>query len=135
MLSVILSSSFVSSPHFSLTAFFINNLLLLYFAVVLHSPTTISRYLLTQSSHRILGLHLRLFPFAFCASALSVNWSSPIVVAKTEMKRSTAARHPDGVDTALSYDLGFFLIPYICSKPDMFVLSVVLDVATYRALL
>ena len=43
--------------HFSLTTFSINRpKLLLYFSVVLHSLPTLSRSLLTQSSHRILGL-------------------------------------------------------------------------------
>ena len=39
-----------------LTTFSVNSLQLLYFAVVLHSPPTLSTSLLTQSSHRILGL-------------------------------------------------------------------------------
>ena len=48
MVTVIFSSSFLSSRHFSLTKFSINSLqLLLSFAVVLHSPPTLSRSLLT----------------------------------------------------------------------------------------
>ena len=77
LVTVILSSSFLSSAHFSLTAFLINNLqLLLSFAVVLHSPPTLSRSLITQSvtfsvflaSFHFLGIwslsifHLPFFP-------------------------------------------------------------------------
>ena len=54
--------SSVFFPHFSLTAFSINSLQLLLFAVVLHSPPTLSRSLLTQSSHRILGLPRLFWP-------------------------------------------------------------------------
>ena len=44
-------------PHFSLTTFStISVQLFLYFAIVLHSPPTLPRSLITQSSHRILGL-------------------------------------------------------------------------------
>ena len=44
-------------PDFALTTFSINGLqLLLFFAFVLHSSPTLSRPLLTRSSHRILGL-------------------------------------------------------------------------------
>ena len=69
-----------SSPHFSLTTFSINSLqLLLSFAVVLHSPPTLSRCLSTQSSHYILGLPRLLFPTTSWASALFVNFSSPHV--------------------------------------------------------
>ena len=63
-------------PHFPLTAFSIIRLqLLLSLAVVLHSPPTPSRALLTQSSHRILGhlislpvFHLPLFPHHMTAT-------------------------------------------------------------------
>ena len=51
-------------PHFFLTTFFINSpQLLLSFAVVLHSSSTLSRHLLTQSSHHNLGFPRLLFPF------------------------------------------------------------------------
>ena len=63
MVTAILPSSFLSSPHFSLTAFSINSLqLLLSFAVVLQSPPPLSRSLLAQSSHRIICLPRLLFP-------------------------------------------------------------------------
>ena len=46
VVTVICSSSFLSSRYFSLTAFSINGLqLLISFAVVLHSPPTLPRYL------------------------------------------------------------------------------------------
>ena len=55
----------------SLRSFYINSLQLrLPFAVVPHSPPTLSRSLLTQSSHRILCLPQLLFPSAFWASDL-----------------------------------------------------------------
>ena len=55
MVTVVFSSSFLSSPHFSLTVFSINCLqLLLSVAGVLHSLPSLSRSLLTQSSHRVL---------------------------------------------------------------------------------
>ena len=61
--TVIFSSSFLSSPHFSLSVLSINSLqLLLSLTFVLHSPPTLSRSLLTQSSHRILGLPRLLSP-------------------------------------------------------------------------
>ena len=67
----------VFSPHFSLTAFSINCLhLLLSFAVALHSPPTLSRSLLTQSFHRILGLTRLPFPSTFYASELFVIFSN-----------------------------------------------------------
>ena len=48
LVTVIFSSSFLSSRHFSLTKFSINSLqLLLSFAVVLHSPPSLSRSPLT----------------------------------------------------------------------------------------
>ena len=50
MVTVIFSSSFLSSPYLSLTIASINSLQLLSFAAVLHSPPTLSRSLLTQSS-------------------------------------------------------------------------------------
>ena len=62
------SSSFVSSPF--LTTFSINSLQLLSFAVVLHSPPTLSRSILTQSSHRILSIYRLLF--------LSTCWAADI---------------------------------------------------------
>ena len=74
--TVILCSSFLSSPHFSLTAFSVNSLQLLS-AVVLHSPPTLSRSLLTQSFHPILGLPHLLVPSTIWASAQVANVSSP----------------------------------------------------------
>ena len=66
-----LFSSFLASSHFSITVFSITSLQLLpSFAFVLHSPPTLSRSLLTQSSHRILGVTRLLFPAIFCASVL-----------------------------------------------------------------
>ena len=56
MVAVNFSLSFLSSSHFSLPTFSITSLQLLSFAVVLHSPPTLSRSLLTQSSHRIFSL-------------------------------------------------------------------------------
>ena len=50
------------SPHLSLTMFSTNSLQILYFAVIRQSHPSLSRYLLTQSSHRILGLRRLLFP-------------------------------------------------------------------------
>ena len=61
MVTIIFSSSFLSSlfsPTFSTNIL----QLLLSFAVVLHSPPTLSTPLLTQSSHRILGLPRLLSP-------------------------------------------------------------------------
>ena len=55
MVTLIFPLDFLSSPHFSLTIFCVNSLqLLLSLAVVLHSPPTLSRSLLTQSSCRII---------------------------------------------------------------------------------
>ena len=72
-------SSFLSSLNSSHTAFSTKSLyLLLYFAVVLHSPS-LSRSPLTQSSHRIIGLPRILIPSTFWASALFPNFSSPVV--------------------------------------------------------
>ena len=68
---VIFSSSFLSSPHVSL-----NSLqLLLSVAVLLHSPPTLSRSLLTHSSHRILGILRLLFPSTFWASVFFAEFS------------------------------------------------------------
>ena len=65
--TVIFSSSFLSSPHLSLTTFSITSVqLILAFAVVLHSPPTLSIPLSTQLSHRILGLPRLLSPSTFC---------------------------------------------------------------------
>ena len=72
-ITVIVSSSF-SFPHFSLPAFSITSLQLVSFAVVLHSPPTLSRYLLMQSFHRILGFPRLFFPSTFWASALFANF-------------------------------------------------------------
>ena len=56
-------------PHFSLTMFSITSLqLVLSFVVVLHSPPTLSRSLLTQSSLHIHGLSRLPFPYTFWAS-------------------------------------------------------------------
>ena len=61
---------FVFFPYFFLTTFSITSLqLLLSLAVVLHSPPTLSRSLLTQSSHHILDLPRLLFPFSFFLSS------------------------------------------------------------------
>ena len=72
--TIILSSSFLSSPHFSLTAFSINSLqFILCFAIVLHSPPTLSKSHSQSSSPPsflplsgyLLSLpifHLRFFP-------------------------------------------------------------------------
>ena len=86
--------SFYSSffPNFSLAMFSINSLqLILSFAVVLHSPPTLSRSLLAQSSHRILHLprllspplsghlissplfHLPFFPYYWPVSTYSIS--------------------------------------------------------------
>ena len=65
--------------HFSLTTFPINSLQLPYFAVVLHPPPTLSRSLLTQSSHHILGLPHRLYPSTISASDIFISFSSPIL--------------------------------------------------------
>ena len=65
--------------HFSLTAFSINNLQLLSLAAVLRSPLTLSRSLLTQSSHHILGLSCLLFPSIFWASDVFATFLSPII--------------------------------------------------------
>ena len=64
MVTVIFSSSFLSSPHFSLTEFSIARLQIPPF----FSPS-ISRSPLSQSSHRILWLPRLLFLSDFCASA------------------------------------------------------------------
>ena len=70
MITIIFSSSFFSSPHFSPTAFSFTSLLLLSAALVPHSPPTLSKSLLTQSSHRIIGLPRLPFPSTFWTSAL-----------------------------------------------------------------
>ena len=58
-----LLSSFLSSPHVPVTAFSITRLqLLMSFAVVLHSPLTLSRSVLSQSSRRIFSHPRLLFP-------------------------------------------------------------------------
>ena len=78
MITVIFSWSFVSSPEFFLTAFSITSFQLLYFAVVLHFPATLSTSHLTKSSHRILGLPFLLF-HPFSGHLISANISSPIL--------------------------------------------------------
>ena len=84
-------------PHFYITVFSINSLQLLSFAVVLHSPPTLSRSLFAQSSHPILALphlpfltslssppfpHLpfltSLFP-PLSGHLISASFSSPII--------------------------------------------------------
>ena len=78
--TVILSSPFISSLRFSLTVFSITSLqLLLSFVVVLHSPPTLSRSLLTQSCRRILGPPRLRFPSTFWTSVLFADSSSPIL--------------------------------------------------------
>ena len=59
--------------HFSLTAFSINSLQLLSVTVVLHSHPTLSRSLLTQSSHRILCFPRLLIHSTFWASSELVS--------------------------------------------------------------
>ena len=61
LLSAFFAFSFFS--HFSFTVFSINSLQLLSFAVVLHSPASLSSHLLMQISHYILGLPRIPFPF------------------------------------------------------------------------
>ena len=61
---------FFDSPHLSLTAVSINSLQLLLCFVVFRSPPTLSRSLITQSFHRILGLPHLHFPSTFWASYL-----------------------------------------------------------------
>ena len=82
MVTLVLSSSFLSflsSPHLSCIAFSITSLqLLLSFAVVLNSPPTFSRSLLTQSSHRIPGLPRLISPSTLKPSALFPNFSFPL---------------------------------------------------------
>ena len=75
--AVTFSSFFLSSHHFSPTAFCISSLQLLFVAVVLHSPSTLPRSLLTQSSNRIVGLSRVLFP-PHPRHLISANFSSPI---------------------------------------------------------
>ena len=61
-------------PHFSLTILYtISVQLFLSFAVVLHSPPTLSRSLFTHSSLRILGFPRLLLPSAFRASDFFAN--------------------------------------------------------------
>ena len=80
LMSYCLRLLFVSSPQVYLIAFSINRLkILLFFAVVLHSPSSLSKSLLTQSYHRIIGLPLLLFTSTFWTSALFANFSSPIL--------------------------------------------------------
>ena len=78
MVTGVFFSSLLSD--FSLTTFSINSLqLFLSFAVVLHSPPTLSRSLLKQSSHRTLGLPRILFPSTFWASHLFASCSTHIL--------------------------------------------------------
>ena len=81
--SPLLSSPLLSSPLLSsplLSSPLLTFLSMLYhqspspFVVVLHSPPTLSRSLLTQSSHRILSLPHILFPSTLCASAVFANF-------------------------------------------------------------
>ena len=80
MVTVIFSSSFLSSSHWSLTSISINSLqFLLPFSVVHHSPPTLSRFLLRQSSRHILRLPRLLFTSTFWAFALLANVLSLIL--------------------------------------------------------
>ena len=64
-------------PHFSLIMFSVNSLQLLSFAVIPQPCPSLSRYLLTQSSHRILCVPCLLFLSTFWASDVFARFSSP----------------------------------------------------------
>ena len=70
---------FIFSFLTSLTTFSINRLQLLSFAVVLHSPPTLLRSFLTQSSHHILSLPRLLFSSSFWESDLFASFPTPIL--------------------------------------------------------
>ena len=77
-LSMLVMVFCVFFPHFSLMMFSVSGLQILSFAVVLHSPPTLSRSLLTQSFHHILSLPRLLFPPP-SVHLISASFSSPIL--------------------------------------------------------
>ena len=73
MVTVIFSSSHLPCPYFSLSTFSISSVQFIFVAVVLvvlYSPPILSRSLLTQPFHRIIGLPHLLFPSICWASGL-----------------------------------------------------------------